>query len=357
MKEPAAKSNGPPRGRALGERARTVCLLVIAVVVVGFALKQLGAILTPLLVALFLFFLIKPLGDAVVARRVPRWVAYPLLFVLAGLLILLFGTVVYTNVAGFLDRLKEYQGKIKGWADALARLVGQANAEGQFAWEQRYVADLFEWSRQFFGVALGTTLGLLESSVMVIFYLFFIFLEVEKLPKRVRRAYPPESAEKVLEIGRNINDGIKRYLVAKTVVSVGLAATTATLGYLFDLDFWLLWGAFMFLANYITYVGSMAALVPPVALAFLQFRSPAAAAVLTALLVANRFLWIDFVEMRYLGRHLNISPLLLLLALAGFYWMWGVVGMVLAVPLVTAAKIVLFNFEKSKPLAILLSEE
>jgi predicted PurR-regulated permease PerM len=357
MNDSATPPEPRPPGQAVGERARTACLIAITVLLAGGALKLLGGLLTPLLIALFLFFLLRPLAEFVVARRVPGWLAYPLLFVIAGLVIVLFGTIVFANAMEFQDRLPEYRNRALGWADAVARLTGQANAEGHFELEQRSVAEFFEVSRQFVGVALGTLLGFIETAVMVAFYLFFIFLEVEKLPNRVRRAYPPETAGKLLHILRNIDDGIKRYLVLKTVISLGLGATTGTLAYLFGLDFWPLWAAFMVLGNYITYVGSIAALVPPIALAFLQFKNPVAAAGLAALLVVNRVLWIDLVEIRYLGRHLNISPLLLLLALAGSYWLWGVVGLVLAVPLVTAVKIVLFNFDRSKHLAILLSEE
>jgi AI-2 transport protein TqsA len=357
MNEQKTQSEAPVSAGEQGERARTVCLIVIAVLLVGGALKLLGGILLPLLVALFLFFLIRPLAELVVARRVPGWVAYPLLFFVAGLLILLFGMVVFANAIEFQDRLPEYITRIQGWADAAARLAGRANVQGHLELEQRTVGELFAVSRTFLEAALGTVLGFLESAVMVVVYLFFIFLEVEKLPKRIRRAYPPEMATKLLEVGRNVDHAIKRYLVLKTVVSLGLGATTGILAYLFGLEFWPLWAALLVLSNYITYVGSVVALVPPVVLAFLQFRSPAAAAGLAVLLVANRFLWIDFVEIRYLGRHLNISPLLLLLALAGSFWLWGVLGLVLAVPLVTAVKIVLYNFEKSKHVAIVLSED
>ena len=71
----------------------------------------------------------------------------------------------------------------------------------------------------------------------------------------------------------------------------------------------------MFLANYVTYVGSVVACVPPIAVAYLQFISPVAATVLAALIVVNRLFWIDYVEIVFTGKHLNVSPLLLLFAI------------------------------------------
>jgi predicted PurR-regulated permease PerM len=358
MNEPVKKPEVHPWARQVGERARTISLVVIAVCVVGVILALLKTILTPLLIALFLFFLSRRVVDELVSWRVPRWLSYPLLFVLTLLLILLGGAVAYSNVGAFQARLQHYSAQARSGVDTVAKLTGHANLEGHFDWEQHSLEQLFEVSwREFFGYVFGTAMGFVETWVLVLFYLLFLFVEAEKVPRRVRRAYPPESADKILLIARNIDEGIKRYLVVKTGVSLGLGLTTGLLGYAFGLDFWPLWAVLMFLANYITYVGSIVALVPPIVVAYLQFTSPVGATVLAALLVLGRVFWIDYVEIRFSGKHLDISPLLLLLALALFGSIWGVTGMVLAVPLVTATKITLFNFEGSRHFAILVSEE
>ena len=57
------------------------------------------------------------------------------------------------------------------------------------------------------------------------------------------------------------------------------------------------------------------------------------------------------------ARRLNLSPLLLLFAIVAFGWLWGVVGMVLSVPLVTAVRITLLSFEGSKAYGVLMSED
>src|SRR5262249_31753435 len=148
-------------------------------------------------------------------------------------------------------------------------------------------------------------------------------------------------------------------LRVKTGVSFGLGMTTGIIGMIFDLDFWLLWAGFMFLANYVTYIGSIVALVPPIAIAFLQFdpNSMWAAAVLSGLLIANRLFWIDYVEIKLSGQQLNVSPVILLLSIGLFGALWGVIGMVLAVPVVTSVKIALAQFDSTAHLASLLSED
>ena len=67
--------------------------------------------------------------------------------------------------------------------------------------------------------------------------------------------------------------------------------------------------------------------------------------------------WVDFVETRMAGRHLHIDSILLLLWLAYWGWAWGVVGLILAFPMVTSLKIVLENLEATKGWAVLMSDE
>ncbi len=86
-------------------------------------------------------------------------------------------------------------------------------------------------------------------------------------------------------------------------------------------------------------------------------QRPASRAALAALIVANRLFWIDYVEIVLTGKRLNVSPLLLLFAIVAFGWLWGVVGMVLSVPLIVAVRITLLSFEQSKAYGVLMSED
>jgi AI-2 transport protein TqsA len=346
-------TDGAPAQPSTSERIRTVCLVLIAVCVVGAALYFLRDILTPLLISLFLFFLIKPMADAFGRWRWPVWLSYALLCVLLVVVVYVAGRVVQANVESFQQRLPEYRQHLVELGRDVARFTGQANANA----EEKTVGELFDLTwKEVVQRAFGTVLGFVETLVLVVFYLFFLFLEAQHLPRRVQSAYSPELAEKILRIGSTIRDGINGYLVVKTSVSLGLGITTGLLGYLFGLDFWPLWGVLMFVANYVTYVGSIVALAPPIVLAYLQFSDPVSATIFAVLLVAARFLWIDYVEIRSSGKHLNISPLLLLMSLAVFGWLWGVVGMVLAVPLVTITKIILLNFENTRHWGRMISE-
>ncbi len=341
-----------------GARARTVCLVLIAVCVVGAALSAMGAILAPLLIAFFLFFLLKPAADAVARWRVSPWISYPVMGIAFLVALAPLALLVHYNAAVFEARLPFYRERLVSWLNAAARLTGGAAAQHEFSDEALSIGNVFDLSsRELIQYAFGTTISVVEATLMAAFYLLFIFLEVQRLRRRVVKALAPAAAERALKIGQTIDEEIRRYLAVKTGVSLGMAAAAGLIGLAFGLDFWFLWAVLTFLANYVTYVGSVVACVPPIVVAYLQFTSPVAATVLAALIVANRLFWIDYVEIVFTGKHLNVSPLLLLFAIVAFGWLWGVVGMILSVPLVTAARITLLSFEGSKAYGVLISED
>jgi predicted PurR-regulated permease PerM len=177
------------------------------------------------------------------------------------------------------------------------------------------------------------------------------------LAQRVHRAFPDERADHILSVAGKIGDGIERFMKVKTLVSVGMGLSTAVLLYLFGVRGWLLWGILFFAFNYITYIGSIVACVPPILLAYLDLESPVKATTLAALVVLNRCVWIDYLEVKMAGRHLNIDSILLFLWLAYWGWVWGVVGLILAFPMINSLKIVLEHLESTRSWAVLMSEE
>lgn len=350
----------------------TASLVVIAICVGGATLAQARVILTPLLLAVFLYFLIQPIIEYLFRLKMPPLVLYPFIIALPLIVALGLVWVVDLNVRAFADRLPEYQTRLLKMLDGIAPYLQipsitsetpeadpanpPAPAESVYDW-QGYLGEYFEQSREVIvASALEITLHIVEVTVLVVFYLLFLFLEARKLRGRVQSGFDGQTAARIIDVMDKIDDSVRGYLWIKTGVSFGMGVTTTILGWIFGLDFALLWGVFMFLANYITYVGSIAALVPPIAIAFVQL-SPGAAAILTVLLILNRFFWIDYAEIRFSGEHLDVSPLLLLLSIALLGWIWGVVGMLLAVPLVTSTKIVLSHFDNTRHWAKLMSDD
>jgi len=399
-----ARSSGRSEESPRGDRrdAAAVAVVMLAVLAFGIVFTRLGPVLKPFLVAVFLFyaagFASKTLSRLGLGPRAASLCVLPC----AVIAMLLFGQLVSREAGKFLEKWPQYEIRIaklistytpRGVFDAeepTAAPAGRAEAVAAptartdtprdpvepdaDAKPDGDVADLpplppraavppslstffRQASRASVDYVFRHGLDAAELFVLVCVYLLFLSIGSHKLPARIMRAFPGERAERLLLIQRGITASMERFMAVKTSVGLGMAATAGVLMFLFGLDHWLLWAFLFFIANYVTYIGSIAACVPPILLAFVDLPSTTAAAVLAVLLVLNRLLWIDFVEIRMSGKQLNLDPTLMFLWLAYWGWAWGVLGLLLAYPMMAAVKTVLSHVKGCEGWAVLLSDE
>ena len=153
-----------------------------------------------------------------------------------------------------------------------------------------------------------------------------------------------------------IQESINTYVVVKTGVGIGTAVITAIILWIFNIDLWFTWALLTFIFNYVPYIGSLIATIPPIILGIIVAPSAFSLILMTVLLLVNQQVWGNIIETKWAGRALDISPVLLLLVTAFSFWVWGIIGMILAIPFTVIIKIVLENIEPTRPIAILLSE-
>lgn len=334
------------RPTAWRDGTASAAVVVLALLAVAAVFTYLGPILKPFLVAVFLYYTTRFAADALVRFGFPPWLAYLVLFAASVAVTTAAVLFVYGEARSFRADWPRYEERI-------VILVGERAAGLKGSLEE----ILKDSSRDVFGYVFEAGMGAAELILMTFFYLLFLILGARKLPGRVMRAFPGERGERILAVGDRISAGMEQFMKVKTLVSIGMGLTAAGVMYLFGLDHWLLWGFLFFALNYITYIGSIVACVPPIAIAYLDLSSFLAATVLAVLIVINRFLWIDWIEIRLSGKHLNIDSVLLFLWLAYWGWAWGVLGLLLAYPMIASLKIVLEHLEGAQAWALLMSEE
>jgi predicted PurR-regulated permease PerM len=341
----AGQQQSPGGGTGPGpDPVRVAVVLMASVLMLGVA-TYLGPILKPFLVAVFLYFATKAAAGSLIRRRFPPVLAYLTLLVIGSLAVAVLTLLTYGEMMALRSEWPIYQERILA-------LIGRAPGDASGPLAEWFTA----WSKTFFQEVFERGIGTLEFLTLTFFYLLFILLGASHLPQRVRRSFPNEG-ERILAVAGQIGTGMERFMQVKTQVSLGMGLSAAVIMYLFGLQGALLWGVLFFAFNYITYIGSIVACVPPVVLAFLDLNNPVAAVGLTVLLILNRFVWIDYIEIKMAGRHLNINPILLFLWLAYWGWMWGVVGLILAFPMITSLKIILEHLESTKGWAVLMGED
>jgi predicted PurR-regulated permease PerM len=344
------------------QRLTVATLGLFLVVLLGFILYVCASILQPLFIAGLLLYLVLPVHRRLVRWRVPSPVAYLLIVVCVLGLFWGVGQMAYRNFAELSgERLSVYEERL----DRLARRVLGGLPFAVPDLDNWHVRNLVTFDvgpnsrvREVFRAAVGNFLEFLTATFVVLIYLIFLIAERVSLPGRVARAFGEARASEILAVVEAINRAVHDYIALKTFVSVLQGLLSFAVLAAFGVEFAVMWGVLIFLFNFIPYIGSLVAVSLPILLSFLQYADePWKPLLITLLLLVIQRVVDNFIEPRLTGHKLGLSPLLVLLSLAFWGWLWGVVGMILAVPLTVIGKIILANIRETKPLATLISNE
>ena len=355
-------------GQQFRNRLTVLSHAAVIMTLVTVWLIQLIDVLQPLFIALGIYFVLKPGADYLSKKGFPIMLSYITMLMLAILIVLSAGYFAYQQADNFLDdeeRMAEYTQLLdERWLDLKETpLIGKSILDAGATMEGTLDEDLASMGLLDEGSGLSAAInGLLSSvgmffitGITVLFFLLFIIFEASLLPGRIERAYPGGASERVHMIRDQIEASVNTYVVVKTGVGFGTGVCAGLVMLIFGIDLWFTWALLTFLLNYVPYIGSLLATIPPILLGFILL-DPALLLLLTALLLTNQQLWGNIIETRWAGRALDISPVLLLVVTAFSFWVWGIIGMILSIPLVVILKIVLENIDATRPLAILLSE-
>ena len=350
--------------KRLGSLAFAAILLTLLTV----WMIELKSIFQPFFIALGIYFVLKPGADYLSKNGFPIYLSYLTMLLSAFLIIIAAGYLAFdqvTNLADDEDRIQEYNQQLDNRWNQLkgTPMVGSSISESLNSTNGTFTEDLAEMGllsddsgiSDFIGEVVASVGSLFAMGLTVTFFLIFITFEANFLPGRIERAWPGGVSGRVQDMQIQIQESINTYVVVKTGVGLGTAGITALVLFVFGIDLWFTWALLTFILNYVPYIGSLIATIPPLILGFVTL-SPAAWFILLLLLVTNQQLWGSIIETKWAGRALDISPVLLLLTTAYSYWVWGILGMVLVVPFTVIFKIVLENIEPTRPIAILLAE-
>jgi AI-2 transport protein TqsA len=323
---------------------RAACIVVV---LAGFYLAK--PILMPIILAAFLAILCYKPMQWLHQRRVPTWLALVIVMLVAVSILGAFGLIVGNAVAEFVavapdyaESLKEQTTGIYDWLDAHGVDV-EVLQEGASGDTRKLVALLTG--------AMGDILSLLSDFVLILLVTAFMLAEGAAMPAKFRRAVGRPDAD--LSAATQIMDQVHSYVSIKTWVSAvtGLLFGLAT--WIIGVDFPVLWGVLAFALNFVPNIGSVLALIPPMLMALLQLGPAQAGMVVVANILVNQVIG-NIVEPKVMGSRLGLSPLVVILSLLFWSFLWGPIGMVLSVPLTMVVKIVMEHSRDWKTVAVLL---
>lgn len=333
----------------------TVAYALVAAAAAWFLLDRLAVVFRPLLLAVFLAYVLMPY-HARLRQHVSGVTSLLLLgSATAGVLVVL-GLAVYASLLGLQDELPRLQSRA---VELVQEIDSRVTAHVPWMAEgapggRRAKERLAEQAARLAQPVLNAAADAILEACVVGLYLLFLLMEASRLPERVRHAYAPERADEILRVAGQVNAAVVGYLRAKVKSSLVLAVPVGLILWAFGVRFALLWAVLTFLCNFIPYIGSVVAYTLPTGFAFLQLDLGWRPVGVAVGLLACQILSASLVEPLMLGRAVGLSPLVILGSLAFWGLLWGIPGMFLAVPLTAVSVIVMEHFAFTRPVARML---
>jgi len=322
-------------------------LAVIALILVGVVLRATQVVLLPLIIAWLLSYILGPIVTFLTRRRVP--VALSISFVLVLLLGIGYfvGLFLHSRVMNFALRYDIYYAR-------LIELIRTVTARWDLEFDVVGGFDLGPVAGEYVRKLAQPVVAFGGRLLLVVIFLVFLLLGKPYFPAKIERAFSPEDAAHITHILGSISSQIGRFLVMQLLISLatGLCVWLALM--LIGVDFPITWGATAFLLNFIPTLGSIVASIPPVLLAVVQFPTLWPAVVTLVSLFTIQMTIGNFIAPKILGDRLNLSPVVVLISLVFWGWLWGITGAILAVPIASTIKIVCENFEGLKPISMMM---
>jgi predicted PurR-regulated permease PerM len=334
-------------------------LAVILVIAVGWLLAVGRGILLPIVTAVISVYVMTSTSEALarlpLLKRAPPVLLRALVLTAFTIAIISFAIVVAATVRQIGAVLPTYEANLNALLEGLA---AQLDLEAQTLWAQirAVTIDRIDLQRLVLSVLSSfTSVGI--TVFLVVIYAGFLIAERGAFPKKVAAALEDSAkAEATLRVVTDINAQISQYLAVKTLINLILGMISFGILWTVGVDFALFWAITIALLNYIPYVGSYLGVAFPVILSLGQFASVQTTLILLALLVAAQTYVGNVLEPRWIGRQLNMSPFVVLVALSVWGALWGVPGAILAIPMTSILIIVTSSFPATRFIAIMLSE-
>jgi predicted PurR-regulated permease PerM len=199
---------------------------------------------------------------------------------------------------------------------------------------------------------------LLSNAFIILIYALFIFLEEANFNTKLKAVFTDNNQyNNISGILDKIEKSITSYIGLKTLISfiTGLASYIVLL--LIGIDAPLFWAFLIFLLNYIPTIGSLIGTFFPAVFCLLQFGEFTPFFMVLGFVGVIQVIVGNLLEPKLMGNSLNISSFVAIFALSFWGTLWGVTGMLLSIPITVIMVIIFSHFEKTKPIAIMLSEK
>lgn len=321
------------------------------------------SLLLPIVLALLLSYLLRPIVRGLANIKIPPLVGSALLLLsLVGLLA--YGvSFLAAPASGWLEkapyslnqlqqRLLPFKKPMDKMAQARGAIENLTATEPAATKTQTVEVKQHPLSERLYA---HTTEFLVSTATTLILLYFLLAYDGVFLAKLIKLMPTLSDKKRAVSIAHEIQAQISRYLFTVTIINICLGIAVGTAVGFLGLPNPIMWGALVAVLNFIPYLGALTGIVCMLLGALLSFDNLGFALVFPATYLVIASLEGNFITPFVMGRSLTLNPVLVLLSLTFWGWMWGIVGIILAVPILAAFKIFCSHIEPMEPLAEFIS--
>ena len=329
---------------------------LLVFVLIGVILVTLKTVLIPLVLAIFLAFLLRPISEGLTNRKVPTGIAITIAEVVAIMPIMALITIFLSTAGPLSEQLPKYQDQIvhqlgRAVDGALTRVGSPKRREAiRKEISQNVVPGVLNKSAEYIQRGIQAVTTALGTFLLALVFSAFMLLEIGRIREKFVSIFG--RSENLADDLEGISSDVRRYVVAKTFISAVTALAVWIFLELVDVDFAPFWGLIAFPLNFIPTVGAFVASIPPILLASIDpsHSGLSVFGVALGLVLLNGFIG-AVLDPRYVGNAVRVSPLVVFLSVMVWGVLWGPIGMILAVPIMVCLKVICGRVPALSPVA------
>jgi predicted PurR-regulated permease PerM len=323
---------------------------IIAAILLAAAAGQASAVFAPLALALFIIAIVWPLQNRL-QTKMPKLLALAVTIVVTIAVCLAFASLAAWGFGRVGRSLAANAARYEALYEAMMTWLEGHGVSVAALWAQHFnVRWLLSATQQIAGRVTST----LSFSLIAVVYVVLGLLEVEDIRRRIELLGNREAARVLLDGSAATAARFRKYLLVRTQMSAMTGLLVGVFAWITGLQFAIEWGAIAFTLNYIPFIGPFVATLFPTLLAMTQFDSWQAVLGVFVCLNIIQFVVGSYIEPRFAGNMLSISPSVVLFAIFFWTFLWGIFGTFIGVPIALAILTFCDQHSSSRWLADLL---
>ncbi len=332
--------------------------VIAAAIILLFFYYAAGVVIT-LLFSILLAYFLDPAVEFLEKFRLPRTLGAMIMVLILTATLVAVGYELWARTGDFAAHWPKYSGVLQRAASTIeGKIRGIEGQVSNIAPEQGASSAPTEPSivRTLILRGIGSLYALFLEVTFMPFLVFFMLAEKRQVWHGTLQLFPVSRRTQVKETLEDLREVLRDYLAGMTVVTLLVIAASSFFFWMLDMDFPILTGIVSGLLNMVPYIGAVLAWLPAFLIALAKWKTIGQFALIAVTLTTIHILAINLVAPKLVGRRVRLNAVAITISLLFWGWVWGGMGLVLAIPITASLRVVCDHTESWKPIGRWLSD-